>query len=84
MKLKDILWRLGLLKQFNKAVAEEAQKEYSWYKLRCHLCEQILDVSSDSEYGAVQSALYYFNWAYFEEEIVPGFVKWKYLCGECK
>lgn len=57
MTLKDILWRLGLLKKFNIKVAEEAQVCYSWYKIRCHLCEEILDVSAESEYGAAPSLM---------------------------
>lgn len=86
MNWRQLLNRLDnrTLKWFNKKVTEEAQRQVSWYKLRCHLCEGILDVSASSEFEAVQAALAYFNWAYSPQEVVPGFERWIYFCEGCK
>lgn len=86
MNWRQVLSKLdnNVLKWFNRKVTEEAGRQVSWYKLRCWNCEAMLDVSAASEYEAVESALHYFNWAYFEEEIVPGYVRWRYLCEKCK
>ncbi len=86
MNWRQVLAKLDndLLKWFNKRVTEEAQRQVNWYKLRCWNCEAVLDVSADSEYGAVQSALSYFDWTYFAVKICPGYEQWKYLCEKCK
>lgn len=75
---------INLVRNLNREATREAQRQLSWYKLRCHLCESILDVSADSEYGAVHVALLYFGWAYTPQEVVPGFERWVYFCEECK